>query len=157
MMLLLMVFIFILAGSIMDILRPAITSACRRFVSCSYVKLLSVNSAALALLAMAGYTDLRSLGLILSTVPMTDSRADGNDSDRRGRVGGSGAADAAATAATTPGPERRFSSCSVAAARPIRNVNVIFTVVVFVFISGGGGAVVVDVRRSHGRLNGSRP
>jgi len=90
---------------------------------------------------------------------MADSRADGNDSDRRGRAGGSGAADAAATAATTPGPGRRFSSCSVAAARPIRTVIVIFTVVVFVFISGGGGggAVVVDVRRSHGRPNGSRP
>jgi len=98
---------------------------------------------------------------------MADSRTDGNDSDRRGRAGGSGAADATATAATTPVPERRFSSCSVAAARPIRTVIVIFTVVVFlpddvfVFISGGGGGgavvVVVDVRRSHGRPNGSRP
>jgi len=100
---------------------------------------------------------------------MADNRADGNDSDRRGRAGGSGAADAAATAATAPGPERRFSSCSVAAARPIRTVIVIFTVVVFftddvfLFINSGGGSgggavvVVVDVRRSHGRPNGSRP
>lgn len=70
-----MVLMFMLAGSIIDMLRPAITSACRRLVSCSYVKLLSVNSAALALLAMAGYTVFRSLGLILSTVPIADGRA----------------------------------------------------------------------------------
>lgn len=159
-MLLLMVFMFILAGNIMDMLRPAMTSACRRLVKCSYVKLLSVNSAALALLAMAGYTDFRSLGLILSTVPMTDSRAV-YGADRCELAGNfaSAGADAAATAAAAAGPGRRLSSCSdVAAARSIRTVIVIFTeFVVFtdVFIVVVG--VSVDVRRSQSRPKGGRP
>lgn len=152
---------FILAGSIIDMLRPAMTSACRRLVNCSYVKLLSVNSAALALLAMAGYTDFRSLGLILSTVPMADSRAvySGDRHELSGNAAIAGA-DAAATAAAAAGLGRRLSSCSdVAAARSIRTVIVIFTdVVVFTdVLVVVGGFSAVDVRRSQSRPKGGRP